>query len=165
MPYCRGVKLIQCCGPHLKTWILYGPDSLEKKIEQPRLYISGPETFCLPAQKPVDQISRYTSHGIVWRSPLLQATISGNCVMHTRNGADIQRRKKVITSLAATCNTTRALLQVLTITSWLFSRNFNLKHFFLLENNFSKLKFGGQAFALCHKILRGRPHLARWPSV
>ena len=164
MPYCRGVKLIQCCGPHLKTWIIYGPDSLEKKIEQPRLYISGPETFCLPAQKPVDQISRYC-HGIVWRSPMLRATISGNCVMHTRNGADLQRNKKVITSLAATCNTICALLQLLTIISWLFSRNFNLKHFFLLENNFSKLKFGGQAFALYHKILRRRPHLVRWPPV
>ena len=44
----RGVKLIQCCGPHLHT---YGPDSVEKKFKRARLYISGFETFCLAAQK------------------------------------------------------------------------------------------------------------------
>ena len=45
MLYTRGVNLIQCCGPHLHTWILYVPDSIEKKFKQARLYISGPQTF------------------------------------------------------------------------------------------------------------------------
>ena len=34
-----------------------------------------------------------------------------------------------------------------------FLSNFNLKDFFLFETNFSKTKFGGQAFALRQKIL------------
>ena len=29
-----GVKLIQCCGPYLNTWILYGPDSVEKNLSK-----------------------------------------------------------------------------------------------------------------------------------
>ena len=33
------------------------------------------------------------------------------------------------------------------------------KIFCLLENNFSKTEFGGQAFALCHKILVGATSL------
>ena len=43
--YSRDAKLIQCCGPHLHTWILYGPDPVEKNFEQARLYINGPQNF------------------------------------------------------------------------------------------------------------------------
>ena len=41
----RGVKLIQCCGPHLHTWILFGPDSVEKNLSRQDSYISGPRTL------------------------------------------------------------------------------------------------------------------------
>ena len=42
----------------------------------------------------------------------------------------------VITSLALTCNATRDLQQWTIITSWLFSRNFNLKKFFSYGERF-----------------------------
>ena len=86
--YSRAIKLIQGCGPNLHTWILYGPDSVEKEFKQARLYISGPQTFFVcRCRKPVDLISRRTSHanpflliasGIIWKSPLRRATISEN---------------------------------------------------------------------------------------
>ena len=75
-----GCQLIQCCGPHLHTWIIYGPESVEKNLNWQDLYQWSPNLFVYRIRKPVDQTSRHTSHGIIWRSPLLQATISGNRV-------------------------------------------------------------------------------------
>ena len=50
MVYARAVKLIHCCGSHLYTWILYGPDSVEKNISRQGYISAVPKLFCLPAQ-------------------------------------------------------------------------------------------------------------------
>ena len=64
--------------------------------------------------------------------------------MYTGNGANL--KKKIITSLAATSNATHALLQLLTITSWLFSRNFNLKDHFSFGEQFFEAQMWRPSF-------------------
>ena len=69
------VELIQCCGPHLHTWISNGPDSVEKKLSRQDCISMIPKLFVYRSRKPVNKISRDTSNGI-WRLLLFQATIS-----------------------------------------------------------------------------------------
>ena len=67
-----------------------GQTPLKKKLSRQDCVPVVAKRFCLPALKTRDQILRHTSHanlflmmasGITWESPLLRASISGNCVM------------------------------------------------------------------------------------
>ena len=113
--FIRGVKLIQCCRPHLHTWILYGPDSIEKKLSRQDCISVVPKHFGCWHRKSVDQISRHTSRANLFlltaRHYLEIITSSGNDLRRWfdvgRNGADL-RKKKFITSLAVTVRTKSA---------------------------------------------------------
>ena len=54
--YSRDVKLIQCCGPHLHTWISYGPNFVKKNLSWQDCISVVPKLFVCRPKKPVDQI-------------------------------------------------------------------------------------------------------------
>ena len=88
----RDVRFIQCCEPHLHTWILYRPDSIEMNLSRQDLYQCSPNIFVCRHRKPVDQISQHTSHCIIWRSPRPPGNDLRKSCDIARNGADLQKR-------------------------------------------------------------------------
>ena len=93
-----------------------GQTLLKKNLSRQDCISVVSKLFVCRHRKPVEQISRHTSHtnlfplkasNIIWRSPLLRATISGNDVMYPE--MVLIFKKKVITSLAVTSNATRDL--------------------------------------------------------
>ena len=130
----------------------------KKKFNQARPYISGPQTFLCAGtgnqliefrSTPATQIYSYDG---TWH--YLEITTSPGDDLRksfdvARNGTDL--KKKVITSLAVRCMPPATYTNCRSLLSDSISTQ---KIVFLLENNFSKTKFGGQAFALCHKILK-----------
>ena len=70
-----------------------GQTLLKKILTGKTVHQWSPNFFVCLHRKPVDQISRHTSHanlfllmasGIIWKSPVLLATISGNRVMQLK---------------------------------------------------------------------------------